>query len=97
MTTVVRSFETLIESVLDFFFRMAVERARRFVENQDRRRLQNRARDRDALLLAARKFQAPLADHRVVTVGQRADEIVDLRQLCGRDRLRRPSHRRGRT
>jgi hypothetical protein len=40
---------------------MAVERRCRLVEHQDRRPLENCARDRDALLLATRQFQAALA------------------------------------
>ena len=38
------------------------------------------ARDRDALLLAAGKLQAALADLGLVALGRDADEIVDLRQ-----------------
>jgi len=41
-----------IERLLDLVFGMAVERGCRLVEHQDRRRLENRARDRDALLFA---------------------------------------------
>ena len=60
-----------------------VERRGRLVEQQDRRRLEDRARDGDALLLAARQLQAALADLRLVAVRQRADEVVDLRELRG--------------
>ena len=54
-----------LERGLDFALGEAVERRGRLVEHQDRRRFQNRARDGDALLLAARQFQAALADLRV--------------------------------
>ena len=43
-----------------------VERRGRLVEQDDRRVLDQRARDRDALALAAGKLQAVLADRRVV-------------------------------
>src|SRR5205823_12229116 len=44
---------------------------------------QDRAGDRDPLLLAARKFQAALADLGVVALRRHADEAVDLRQARG--------------
>src|ERR1043165_1106793 len=50
--------------------RLGVERAGRFVENQNRWIAQQRARDRDALALAARQPRAALAEHRVVAFGQ---------------------------
>jgi hypothetical protein len=56
--------------VLDLGLGAAVERARRLVEDQDRRILEQGPRDRDALLLAARQLQSALADFGVVTVGQ---------------------------
>src|SRR5690606_23482007 len=53
-----------------------IEGARRLVEQQDRRILEQRAGDRDALALAAREARAALAEERVVTLGQRANELV---------------------
>ena len=47
---------------------MGVEGARRLVEQKDGRVLQNGAREREALALAAGKPQASVADHRVVAV-----------------------------
>ena len=52
------------EIVLDGALRLGVERAGRFVENEDRRIVVERARDRDALLLSAGKREAGLADLR---------------------------------
>ncbi len=52
-------------------FRLAVERGSGFVQNQDWRIFQHGARDGDALALAAGKPHAALADHGVVTRGQR--------------------------
>ena len=42
-----------LERFLDLMLGVAVERGRRLIEHEDRRRLQDRARDRHALLLAA--------------------------------------------
>ena len=71
MTSVVRPTRDAVELGLDRLFRLRIERRRRFVEDQDRRVLQQRARDRDALLLAAGQLQAALADFGFVAVGQR--------------------------
>ena len=60
-----------------------VQRRGRLVEDQDRRRLEDGAGDRHALLFAARQFQPALADHGAVAVGQLGDERADLRQIGG--------------
>ncbi len=52
------------------FSDLRIERARRLVEDQDARRLEDRARDGDALLLAAGELEAALADRRRVALGQ---------------------------
>ena len=70
---------------LNLPFGETVERRRRFVEDQNRRRLQHRARDGDPLLLAARKLEAPLSDRRLIAKRQRADE----RDRSARSRLPR--------
>ncbi|ESS36533.1 hypothetical protein P355_2306 [Burkholderia cenocepacia KC-01] len=73
--------------LLDRALRARVERRRRLVEHDDRRRLQQRARDRDPLPLAARQPYAALADARVVCIGQPLDERVELRAARRRDHL----------
>ena len=55
---------------LDVALGETVERRRRFVEHQNRRRLEHRARDGDPLLLAARELESPLADRRVIALRQ---------------------------
>ena len=55
-----------------------VERRGRLVEHEHGRVAQDRAGDRDALLLAAGEAEAALADDGVVAVGQRGDRVVDL-------------------
>jgi hypothetical protein len=62
-----------------------IERGRRLVEDQDRRVLQHRARNRHALLLAARQLQAALADRCLVTLRQTFDEVVNVRGARRRD------------
>ena len=73
---------------------MSSERGR-LVEHEDRRVAQDRARDGDALLLAAGEAVAALADDGVVALRQRGDHVVDARGfgggldlLVGRLRLR---------
>ena len=72
--------EQAIERRLDQRLVGGVERARRLVEDEDLRVLEQRARDREPLLLAARQAIAALADDGLVSVGQAGDEVVDLRR-----------------
>ena len=73
----------LFQRALDLLLGAGVERAGRLVEQQDLRVLQDGARDRHPLLLAARQLQAAFADRRLVAQRQRHDEIVDARQPGG--------------
>src|SRR5438552_2389643 len=66
-----------VERLLHEPLGLGVERARRLVEDEDRRVAQDRARDRDALLLAAREAVAALADDGVVSLRQRRDHMMD--------------------
>ena len=83
----------VVELLLDGRLHLRVERARRLVEDQDRRVLQQHAGDGHALALAAGQLDAALAD--VGRVGlaapqvlQPGDEVVGLRLPGGRDRRR---------
>ncbi len=80
MTSVVRSRETSLQRALDFPLGAGVERAGGFVQQQDRRVLEDGAGDGDALLFAAGKLQAALAHHGVIALRQLDDEFVDLGQ-----------------
>ena len=62
----------------------------------DARAGEQRARERDALALAAGEVDAALADQRVVAVGQVVDERVDAGRLAGRQHLVPGRVRRGR-
>ena len=65
-----------LERLLDRGFALRVEAGRRFVEQQHGRVLQDRAADRDALLLAAREAHAALAEIGVVAFRLRTEELV---------------------
>ena len=77
---------SVVEALLDRGLHFAVERGRRLVEHQDRRVLQDHARDRDALTLPARELHAALADLRVISapafpVLEVEDELLRMREL----------------
>src|SRR3989344_7246410 len=59
-------FHENLGRLLDKPFAFGVEMTRCFVENQDPRIAQDRARDADALALTARQFDPPLADNGIV-------------------------------
>ena len=67
-----------VNRLLDHRLVFRVHRGERFVENEDRRIPQQRPGDRQALALAAGQQDAPLADHRVITVRQQRDELVRI-------------------
>ena len=71
MTKLVRPCHQRDERGLDQRLVVRVERAGRFVEDQDARILEQHARDRQPLALAARELVAALADDRFVA--RRAD------------------------
>ena len=64
-----------------------IERGGGFVEQDQRRVLEQRARDRDALALAAGELQPVFPDRRVVSVRERHDEIVRVSGPRGGDDL----------
>ena len=86
MTSVVRPCISRVERGLHQRLALGIERRGRLVEQQQRRVAQDRARDRDALALAARQRDAALADRRVVALRQPADELVGERELGRRAR-----------
>jgi hypothetical protein len=73
------------ERGLDRRFVGGVERARRFVEDEDAGILEQDARDREPLALAAGELVPAFADDRRVTGGERRDEVVDVGRACGGD------------
>ncbi len=77
------SFGNKVERGLDFLLGRRVERRRRLVENEDRWSFQDRPRNRHTLLFATRELQAAFADHRIVALRQRLDEVTDLGHFRG--------------
>src|SRR5215813_6891668 len=87
------AFHQAEELLLDRELDLAVERRGGLVEHEDRRVLEDDARERDALALPARELHAALADVRgiagaSVPVAQTQDELVRLRLGRRRDDLR---------
>ena len=78
MAIVVRPSDEPFERLLHQAFGLRVERRRRLVEHEDGRVAEHGARNRHALLLAAGEPVAALADDRVVALGERGDQVVDL-------------------
>ena len=72
---------------------LGVQRAGRLVDQQYRRRLQQRARDADPLPLTAGQRRAGFADDGLGAVGQPAGELVDPRQRDRPAELRRRRRR----
>ena len=87
MTNVVRFFMTSSSAASTPGFGRGIERAGRLIENQDRRILQQRARNRQALALAARQRAPALAHFGFKSVGIVFDEIECLRPRGGRAHL----------
>jgi hypothetical protein len=73
----------LLERCLHQALGLRVEGRGRLVEDEHRRVTENRAGDRDPLLLAAGEAVASLAHDRVVALRQRCDQLVDLRGTGG--------------
>ena len=80
------------QRVLDLRLDLAVQRARRLVQHQDRRVLEERPRQRDPLPLPARQLHPPLAQMRVIAgaarvILERQDEVVRLGRAGGGEQL----------
>ena len=82
-----RAADDAVDRLLDEPLRLAVERAGRLVEDQDRGVADDCARDRDPLSLAAREPDTAVADHGVIAIGELRDELVGVGDLGGTDNL----------
>ncbi len=67
-----------VQGILDQLFAFAVQRAGRFVQNQNARVAQKGAGDGEALLLAAGQFGSALPDFRVIAVRQGFNEMMSI-------------------
>ena len=85
MMKLVRPAHELIQRVLHEAFALAVERARRLVEDQDGGVFQDGARDGDALTLAAGELDAAFAHERLVALREPVDEVVRVGLARGVD------------
>ena len=86
------SFHKTVEGILNNRLVFRIHRRQCFVQHQDRRIAKQRARNGDALALAARQAYAALTDHRVIALGQARNEFMGVGR-CGRGfhfRLARP-------
>ena len=77
------SLHEFVHTLLYEFFSAGVDRTRRFVENEDGRIGNCGTRDCDKLALTLREVFAVACEHRIVAVGQVADEIVRICEFCG--------------
>ena len=80
MAITVRPLHQPAQRLADRFLGFAVERGGGFVEQQERRVLEEGARNRDALALAAGEFHAALADDGPHALRQIFDEIAARRE-----------------
>ncbi len=87
MIRVVRPRISVVERVADQALALGVERAGGLVEDQDARVLEQRARDRHPLLLAAGELHPALAHQRVVALREPGDELVRVGGLGGGEDL----------
>ena len=81
ITMVVRGLHQSFQRLLHQRLALGVERGGRLVEQQQRRLAQDRARNRDALALAAGKRDAALADRRIEALRHARDEFGGARSL----------------
>ena len=72
-----------LQRLLDQRFALGVEVAGGLVQDQDARVFEDDPRDGHPLLLAAGEPVPPLADDRVIAIGQLGDEVVDVGGAAG--------------
>src|SRR6185369_8823656 len=70
------------QPVLNERLALAIKARGGFVEDENARVREDRPRNRDALPLAAREAHAALADDRVVSLLERFDELVAMRDAA---------------
>ena len=76
-----------VEGGLHMGLVVVVEMTGGLIEDHDRRVFQQQSRDGEPLLLAAAQPVAALTDHRVVSVGQGGDGVVDAGGSAGLDEV----------
>lgn len=82
-TKVVRPLHQALDGLHHVGLGLRVQRARRLVEQEQRRVLEERAREREPLALAARQGEAALADDGLVALRQAQHELVGAGRAGG--------------
>ena len=83
-----------VERALNRRLGLVVDGARRLIQHENRRVLEDRSRESDALLLTPRKLLSPLSHGGVITGRQGKDELVRFcRDRCADDVLSRGAFR----
>mmetsp|Transcript_41162 Transcript_41162/g.64307 ORF Transcript_41162/g.64307 Transcript_41162/m.64307 type:complete len:368 (-) Transcript_41162:934-2037(-) len=72
-----------IQSLLDKLLALSIQRACSLVKQEDLRILEQGTSNSNALLLSPRKHDSTFTTLSIVTLRQRLDEIVGVRQACG--------------
>lgn len=72
----------LLQTLLDRSLRMGIERGRRLVQEDELRLLEYGPSDGNSLFLSTRQFQPSFTDHRVVSIWERHNLIMDHGSLC---------------
>src|SRR5262245_48136773 len=69
----------LLQRVLHCLLALVIQRACRLIKNDDRRILEEDARDAQPLLLSTRELDSALTNIRIIAPRQRHDELVRMR------------------
>ena len=81
------ALDKLCQSGLDLSFGFGIHCGGRFVQNQDLRIAEDRARDGNSLAFTAREVFVTKADFRIVSIGHFNNEVVCACRSCCRDNL----------
>ena len=73
----------MLQCFLHQFFGFRVQRRSGFIENEDRRVLQYRTRDTQALTLSSGEARTPVADDGMLSIRHIDDEIMRVGYSCG--------------
>jgi len=74
-----------LQGINDETFRCRIETARRFIEDENGRIAQDRARDGDALFLSTGESAASFRHQSVIAIGQALDELICIGRYRGSD------------
>ncbi len=75
-------FDEPVDRLVDLFLRLSIERARRFIEDEDARALYERTSDRDALTLTTGETYSIISDHGSKPFRERIQKISNVCLFC---------------